>query len=275
MLSRLVKLVIAAFYFVFSKVVNIVLHVFSEKYDNTLVVVSYHSVKPQQIRKFAAQMDQILRVGKPVFAEMGKSSHRGIHHVAVTFDDGFANVVDNAIPEMLIRNIPATLFITTGYLGRTPGWIKNPSHENFGEILMTVDQLKALPDDMVKIGSHCVSHPKLTSLNNDQIISELSESKEYLESLLERKITNLAFPYDDYDDEVIKLAREAGYFHVFKDLPTHSISMKNSFVLGRISVSPEDWRVEYLLKLKGAYSWMPFAVKMKQSLLRNNIFQER
>jgi peptidoglycan/xylan/chitin deacetylase (PgdA/CDA1 family) len=272
MLNRLIKLTISTFFFVFSKIIGLIKLPFSKKLPNTLVVVSYHSVKPHQRHKFAKQMDQVIKVGKPVFADMGESSNKRIHHIAVTFDDGFQNFMDNALPEMLIRKIPATLFITTVYLGKIPGWIKNPNHENAQEILMTADQLKALPDEMVRIGSHCVTHPRLTSLNKEQIISELSESKKYLESLLEKNITILAFPYDDYNEEIVELARKAGYLHVFKDLPTCPISKTDSFLLGRISVSPEDWGSEYLLKLKGAYQWLPFAVEIKRFLFEKDRF---
>jgi peptidoglycan/xylan/chitin deacetylase (PgdA/CDA1 family) len=268
MLNRFIKLVVSAFIFVFRKIIGGVLQLFSKKSSDTFVIVSYHSVKPHQRQKFAKQMDQVVRVGRPVFADMEKGANKGTHYIAVTFDDGFRNFIDNALPEMLLRKIPATLFITTGYLGKTPDWIKKPYHENAGELLMSADQLKALPYGMVKIGSHCVTHPKLTSLNKEQIISELSESKKCLESLLERNITTLAFPYDDYNEEVIGLAREAGYLHVFKDLPTYTISITDNFLLGRISVSSEDWGIEYFLKLKGAYQWLPFAVKIKHLFMR-------
>lgn len=269
MLNRIIKFIISTIYFLLTEIINIIRFPLHKKASDTLVILTYHSVRPWQREKFANQMDQVIKAGKPVFADMEKGPNKGIHHIAVTFDDGFRNAVENAFPEMLARKIPATLFVVTGYLGKTPDWIKKPAHKNAPEMLITADQLKALPNEMVKIGSHCVTHPKLTSLNKEQIISELSESKKYLESLLERNITTLAFPYDDYNDQVVKLAREAGYLHVFKDIPTYPISITDSFLLGRIDVSPEDWGIEYLLKLKGAYQWLPFAVKFKQFILRN------
>ncbi len=271
MSNRIIKLVISAIFYVFDKIIHLVQSLFGIRTPDTLVVLSYHSIKPSQRDRFADQMDQVVKIGRPVWVDTVKGTNSGVHHIAVTFDDGFHNFIDNALPAMLIRKIPATVFLPTEYLGKTPGWIKNLNHENAQEILMTADQLKALPDKMVKIGSHCVTHPKLTSLNKEQIISELSESKKYLESLLEKNIDILAFPYDDYNDEIVKLAREADYLHVYKDLPTYPISRTDSFLLGRISVSPEDWEIEYFLKLQGAYSWLPFAVKIKQFLLRRNI----
>jgi len=268
MLDRFIKLIISIIFFVLDRIINLIKFPFSKKNPDKLVVLTYHSVKPCQRDKFTKQMDQVIKIGKPVFADMGKGTNKGTHYIAVTFDDGFHNFIDNALPSMFIRKIPATLFVPSGYLGKSPGWIKNPAHENTNETLMSADQLKGLPFEMVKIGSHCITHPRLTSLNKEQVIKELSESKKQLESLLERNITLLSFPYDDYNDEIVEIAKEAGYLHVFKDIPTYPISKTDSFLLGRISVSPEDLGIEYLLKLKGAYQWLPFAVKIKR------IFQE-
>jgi peptidoglycan/xylan/chitin deacetylase (PgdA/CDA1 family) len=154
-------------------------------------------------------------------------------------------------------------------VGNYPGWIKNPDHENAREILMTAEELRALPIEMVRIGSHCVTHPRLTSLNKKQAVQELSESKKQLELVLGKKVPTLAFPYDDYNDEVVELARQAGYSRVFKDLPTNPMSRMDGFLSGRISVSPEDWGIEYWLKLRGAYQWLPLAVKRKRYFSRN------
>jgi len=214
-------------------------------------------------------MDQVLKVGKPIFADMTGSFGQGTHYIAVTFDDGFKNFIDNALPIMLTRQIPAMIFVPTGYIGRYPEWIENPDHENTQEVLMTDDELKNLPQDMVRIGSHCVSHPRLTLLTKKQIIYELSESKKQLELLLEKNVTTLAYPYDDYNDQIIELAQEAGYSRVFKDVPTYPTSQMRGFFLGRISTTPEDWGIEYWLKLRGAYQWLPLAVKCKRCFQRS------
>lgn len=208
-------------------------------------------------------MDLLSRAGIPVFADMVEDWNGGSHRIAVTFDDGFQNFVDNAFPEIAGRKIPATLFVVTGYLGEEAGWIKDRGHVNYREVLISPEVLKALPEALVRIGSHSVTHPRLSSMDKGRALAELIDSRKYLEALLEREITTLAFPYDDYSDVIIELAQQAGYRHVFKDLPTCPMTISNSFLLGRISVSPEDWGIEYYLKIKGAYQWLPFAVRIK------------
>jgi peptidoglycan/xylan/chitin deacetylase (PgdA/CDA1 family) len=248
MLNRFIKFTISVIFYIFNKIYfYIIKSPLSNKSADTLVILSYHSVKPQQRERFAQQMDRLVQVGKPVLADMVKNSGKGVHHIAVTFDDGFKSVIDNALPAMLARKIPVTLFVPTGYLGALPGWIKNLHHENAREILITANELKSLPGEMVRIGSHCVSHPRLTSLKKEQIQWELSESKKQLEMLLGRNVSTLSFPHDNYNHEIVELAREAGYSRVFKDLPTYPISKMDGFLFGRITASPEDWGVEYFL----------------------------
>lgn len=268
MLIRSIKMLISAFYFVLDKTIHLLQSLLCIRTPDTLVVLSYHSVKPRQRQRFANQMDQVVKLGKPVFADMPRGSGQGIHHIAVTFDDGYKSFMDNALPEMLVRRIPAILFIPTQYLGQLPGWINTPGAENSQEILISEIQLKCLPADMVKIGSHCVTHSRLTLLRNEEIVRELSDSKSRLEQVLQRNIETLSFPYDDYNNEIVELARKAGYLRVFKDLPTYPTSNMDGFLLGRISVSPDDWRIEYLLKLKGSYQWLPFAVLIKRSFIK-------
>jgi Polysaccharide deacetylase len=64
-------------------------------------------------------MDTLLRVATPVRADRAETVEKGKHYAAVTFDDGFENVTDNAVPELEKRRIPATLFLSATRWGST------------------------------------------------------------------------------------------------------------------------------------------------------------
>lgn len=266
MLDRLLKLSISILFFICYRCFILVLSFQKKQLPGTLVILTYHSVKYEQDYKFKKQMDILLKKAYPVFADIKKPLHASKHHAAVTFDDGFQSVIKNAILQMHERKIAATIFIPTGYLGKRPGWISNPKKENANEFLMTDDQLKNLQNDLVKIGSHCVTHPHLTSLEETEARRELVESKKTLEGILNRDINLLSFPYGAYNQQVIEWCREAGYRRVFSNIPTFSTSKIDSFLIGRIDVSPDDWFIEYRLKLLGAYQWLPLAVALKRKL---------
>jgi peptidoglycan/xylan/chitin deacetylase (PgdA/CDA1 family) len=211
-------------------------------------------------------MDELLRFAKPVSADRVQRLEAGIHHVAVTFDDGYLSAVENALPELALREIPSTMFIQTGYLGKHPLWIQDDHHPLRKEIVVNLEQLKQISSKLVSIGSHCVSHRNLVLLSKDESKNELEQSKRYLESVLNRGIELLSFPHGAYNRELIELALSCGYKHVFTILPTFAFREPGEFVTGRISVTPSDWRIEFRLKLLGAYCWLPLAFKLKQKL---------
>jgi len=267
MLNRLAKLIISVSIFILSSIAGVIFKLLGKKTSGTLVILTYHSVKPEQHAKFKKQMDRLIDIGKPVFADIKGDLPKGVHHVAVTFDDGFQSVLENALPTLQRAKIPATLFVPVGYLGSTPGWIKKASHENARETLLTAEQLQRLPHDWVKIGSHCITHPNLRNLEPEQVKKELLESKSKLEELLGNKIELLSFPYNSYNDRIMGIARQVGYRRVFANVPIHPTTETDPFLYGRIDVSPDDWSIEYWLKLKGLYRWLPFAIAIKRKLI--------
>lgn len=103
--------------------------------EGRAVVLGYHRVAPEAddpfgmtVRpdRFAEQMEAIGRMGRPVRLEElvgspGRESD-GRGRIAVTFDDGYADLREAAIPLLQEFEIPATLFVVTGFLGRTFWW---------------------------------------------------------------------------------------------------------------------------------------------------------
>jgi hypothetical protein len=66
---------------------------------------------------------------------------------------------------------------------------------------------------------------------------------------------------------VMGLASRAGYKRVFLNVPVRARANCAADVVGRIEVSPTDWPLEYHLKIRGAYQWLPIAIATKRRLL--------
>ena len=133
----------------------------------------------------------------------------------ITFDDGYRSFRDNALPELIQRKIPVQLFVPSGCMGEQPIWLDEDDPEREREVVMTAEELKALDPRFVAIGSHCVSHRDLTSLNDDEAANEIIESKKTLENMLGREVRTISFPHGFYDTKHIECARQAGYQRVF------------------------------------------------------------
>jgi peptidoglycan/xylan/chitin deacetylase (PgdA/CDA1 family) len=214
---------------------------------------------------FIRQMDKLLRWAKPVAVNENISYLNSNHYAGVTFDDGFTSVKKNALPELRRRKIPATFFIPANCLGQRPSWIKDTENPCYGEFVMALDQLKQVAmDDLFSIGSHCLTHRNLTLLDETEAKKEILESKDILENMLQKEVRILSFPYGVFDQREVDLAKQAGYERVFSILPILAYRDSDEYVTGRVNVSPDDWSLEFFLKLCGAYRWMPLAFYLKQ-----------
>jgi peptidoglycan/xylan/chitin deacetylase (PgdA/CDA1 family) len=213
-------------------------------------------------------MDTILRNAKPVRADTKNLLTPNTHHVAVTFDDGFVDILENAVPVLIRRNIPFTIFVPTGYLGKYPEWIKNKEDRLYRHTVMSEAQVRDISKlELVTIGSHCVSHTDLRSLDEKSAEKEIQNSKDELENIIGQKVNLLSFPHGAYTDKCIKFAEQVGYLRVFTIKPSLGLLSPNEFITGRISVSPGDWAFEFKLKVLGAYRWLPWAYSLKRKIL--------
>jgi peptidoglycan/xylan/chitin deacetylase (PgdA/CDA1 family) len=135
------------------------------------------------------------------------------------------------------------------------------------EKISTAERLKQLPADLITIGSHTLTHPKLPTLGAAEAERELSLSKAQLEDMLKRKVSIFSFPYGAFDKKLVGLCQNVGYERVFTTLPLLAFREPAEFVTGRVGVEPTDWGCEFYLKLVGAYRWLPYAFSIKRLIL--------
>src|ERR1700737_1060186 len=86
------------------------------------VVFAYHAVSAEERSRFAWQMELLSKKAKPLPADIDQVPEKTGNFAVVTFDDGLENIIENALPELKKRGIPATLFIVTDTLGQNRAW---------------------------------------------------------------------------------------------------------------------------------------------------------
>lgn len=267
--ARLVLSVLLAgslLYFAARGLLNCLWRLLGQRVPGTGMVLCYHAVSPAQRQQFAQQMDDLVRWARAVPADFRGPLADGVHHVAVTFDDGYQSIIENALPELRKRGIPSTVFLVTGNLGRRPAWKLRPGSALGGEFIATAEHWGALASDDFALGSHTASHPDLATLDDAAVRTELIESREILEALLDRPVTLLALPYGSYNERTADLCRAAGYERVFTIDPAQAFATPEDFVTGRAVVQPDEARLTYRLKMLGAYDWVPRGQRLKRKL---------
>jgi peptidoglycan/xylan/chitin deacetylase (PgdA/CDA1 family) len=182
-------------------------HAVSEDWPSTL------AVRPQQLRAHIAHL-----LGRGYGPATFSAAVAGPGMFAVTFDDAFATVGSVALA--VLRNlggVPATVFVPTAFPDSHgplvwPGMEEWPGGPYASELrCLGWDELAALADLGWEIGSHTVTHPRLTQLDDDRLDAEMSESKRTIEARLGRPCNAIAYPYGDVDDRVVAAAERAGY----------------------------------------------------------------
>jgi peptidoglycan/xylan/chitin deacetylase (PgdA/CDA1 family) len=263
-MKRLLKLSVSLVFFAACSIVDAVRRVMGHACRSRVVVLYYHDVPRDKRLNFARQMDMLLRWAKPIEPDFRSIPANGARFAAVTFDDGFASFAESALPELEKRNIPAALFVVAGKLGLAPDWSERVRTQTRNrEPLLTAGQLQQIPDSII-IGSHTLTHPVLTQVGEAEARKELIESRMQLQKILRREVALFSFPNGAFDDQLLAWSREAGYERVFTILP--KAAFPEEFVMGRVLVDPADWRLEFLLKLLGAYGWLPLAFTMKRKV---------
>jgi peptidoglycan/xylan/chitin deacetylase (PgdA/CDA1 family) len=132
--------------------------------------------------------------------------------LVVTFDDGYASTL-NAKPTLDRLGYPATVFVVTSFVdsGDALTWY---GVENRGDAAerrpLGWHDLRALRDAGWEVGSHTVTHPLLTRLDEPALGSELEDSRRRLDQEL-GACTSIAYPYGQADARVAARAQEAGY----------------------------------------------------------------
>lgn len=236
----------------------------------TGIVLYYHAINPRQRHRFARQMDEVLKHARPFPAGSPEKMSEDEGNVAVTFDDGFRSVVANAVPELEKRGIPFTIFAPSGCLGERPSWIRGPSHPFWEECVISVAELRGLAvAPLATLGSHSVTHSNLVRLDTASAVQELRQSKADLETAAGVKIELFSFPHGAYTMELLDYAREAGYRHVFTIEATAVERQTGVFTVGRVVADPEDWPLEFRLKLAGAYRWQAYFHRLREGLRTN------
>ena len=187
-------------------------------------ILMYHQVSPEIDRRFgkytvsprmfAAQMAWLaLARYQPVTLDAlldARSGQRLPHRpVVITFDDGFRDCVDYAVPILKRRGFTATFFLVAGLLGKTSRWLV--AERGFEMAMIDASTARRLGDDGFSCGSHSMSHPRLAGLSPEACYQELAASRTVLEDHLGRAVPHLAYPFGSYDARARALAGEAGY----------------------------------------------------------------
>ena len=190
-----------------------------------LYTLCYHRVPAHLQDRFADQVRFFRRHGDVVDADAAAerlaagwpSRDRAF---LLTFDDGYADTADVAMPVLRAEGVPATVFLVADWIDGPPASPRARSH-------MTRTDIRAWLDAGLQVGSHTATHRNLGSLDEAAVGEELARSRRVLSDLVGRPVDHFACPWGvagrDFDPvRTPALARECGYRSFFTTRRGHA-----------------------------------------------------
>jgi len=170
-------------------------------------VLTYHSIDDSgsvisvSQAELARQLDDLRASGATIVPlEKIHALPDDASAVAITFDDGFRNFAELAVPVLGERQMPATVFIVADYVGSSNDWESKDSRAAVPALpLMTWSELRSVGPD-IQLGAHGLSHRSLRGLDPSLLEKEITGCTAKMELELGQKPSAFAFPYGDFDD---------------------------------------------------------------------------
>lgn len=184
------------------------------------------------VASFINQLDEMKNEGyETITFEDIKKGEIPEQSIILTFDDGYDDFYYYAFPELQKRNMKATLFVITEFIGEN-GY-------------MNESQILEVKRSGIEIGSHTLSHPDLTVLNKEQVDKEIRESKKYLEEMIGTQIISFCYPSGRFISETEILVENAGYD--FAVTTASGIAkFSKAFELSRYRIGPDTDILNFL-----------------------------
>lgn len=186
----------------------------------------------------------------------------------ITFDDGSSCLSDRALPILSEFRFPATVFMVSGLIGRKNEWLHGAGFPD--RRMLNAAELRSLNAGGVEVGSHTVSHPRLTTISPEQVQSELKTSKTQLEDAVGRPVVHFAYPFGNHNDAVRDAVADAGYFSACSTRWGRRHTPEDLFTLRRVEVQGGDSLLQFALKLRIATNHMP-PIPEARHLLRQSL----
>jgi peptidoglycan/xylan/chitin deacetylase (PgdA/CDA1 family) len=166
--------------------------------------------------------------------------------VLITFDDGYEDLAEFALPLLEGAGFSALVFVVTGLLGETNGWDADTGHG--GHRLLSAEQIKEWSNRDIEFGAHTRTHPNLDEISLDDAREEIVGSKDDLEQLVQRPVRSFAYPFGVAGPQGRKVAAD-NFGLAFSDAEGRNAAGADRFWLRRTMVQPTDGGLDLASRL--------------------------
>lgn len=234
-------------------------------------VLMYHSIssRPNKVshpyfetntdpETFHIQMDWLAKNGyraillTNIGQELRRPNQERERPIVITFDDGFKDFLENAAPVLSNFHFPATVFLSTGFIGK---------RLMERECLSWAD-VRSLSLKGIEFGSHTVTHPKLHHLSAEMLLQEITNSKDSIEQSVGVRANSFSYPYAfpqenaAFVSDLRRILGEQGYTHGVTTKIGRVHATDDWLFMKRIPINMYDDSMMLKAKMEGRYDWL-------------------
>ena len=172
--------------------------------------------------------------------------------ILLTFDDGYADLGEYALPVLRRYGFSAVVYVITGKIGGKVAWEEARDGESYR--LMTADQIRHWAREGIEFGAHSRTHRDLTALGPAQCKEEILGSKDELERITGTPPLSFAYPFGYLSETAKEYVRSGFALAMSCDEGLNDLST-DAYQLKRTMVQPHDSIVA--LAFRASLGWNP------------------
>ena len=157
--------------------------------------------------------------------------------VLITFDDGYRDFYQVALPILRRFGFTAEVFLPTDLIGGRADWDRR--HGAPAE-LMSWEEIGIAQQQGVRFGSHLATHAPATGLSTEALLREAARSRAVLEQRLGYEVRSVALPYGACDERSIRILRLCGFAHIFTTEPGPATLDRRFAPMPRFAITGQD-----------------------------------
>lgn len=232
------------------------------------VILNYHSIHPTHLTStrpgdFLEQMEYL----KSHFTVISLADFYGLRTkkqsllgklAVITFDDGYRDNYDYAFPILKKLGLPATIFLTTGFVNGEID-ITRECKSYCGLPHLEWRQIKEMRENGIGFGAHTHSHPILTEIPLGEAEREVLVSKQVLEESLGATVNHFAFPLGQprtFNEPIIGLLKKHGFELACSTIWGSDNGSTDLFALRRVRIDGCDSMCDFSAKVNGRWDYI-------------------
>lgn len=206
-----------------------------ERFAAHMTALAGHGIRGVSVENFVRWLD-----GSPMLPNCS---------VIITFDDGFRDVREYAMPVLERHDWPATVFLVSDMIGQHDNWTQaeNPSGQTYP--LLNADDIRDMAARGVSFHSHTCAHTSLPKADDAKLFDERARSRRDLSDLFGFSCEFLAYPFGHVGIRVENAARAAGFSAAFSTQPGFNRPDVDRFQLRRLDIWGTDTPAMLLCKI--------------------------